>query len=125
MNFYKKFFCAQNQSCSNQPPCDPPEPFVPRPPPGPRLYHLFPEDCWNPKPVLNKGGNVRALFCIYKSEGEPGMVVYTCNPSSQEAVAGGLPVPCQPGLHSENLSSKTKILSKGGRAIYCLVFYMN
>jgi hypothetical protein len=33
-----------------------------------------------------------------------GMVVHTCNPSTQEAEAGGSGVGVQPGLHRETLS---------------------
>jgi hypothetical protein len=36
-----------------------------------------------------------------------GMVAPTCNPSTQEAEAGGLPVPSQPGLRSKTLSQNT------------------
>jgi hypothetical protein len=37
-----------------------------------------------------------------------GPVNGTCNPSTQNAEAGGLPVPAQPGLHTETLSQETK-----------------
>lgn len=36
------------------------------------------------------------------------MVVYTCNPSTWEAEAGGSPFRVQPGLHRETLSQKPK-----------------
>jgi hypothetical protein len=35
-------------------------------------------------------------------------MVYVCNPSTQEAEAGGLRVPGQPGLQSETLAQKTQ-----------------
>jgi hypothetical protein len=35
-----------------------------------------------------------------------GVVGDTCNPSTEEAAAGGLQVQDQPGLHSESLSQK-------------------
>jgi hypothetical protein len=34
------------------------------------------------------------------------MVIQVCNPRTQEAEAGGLQVPDQPGLDSENLSQR-------------------
>jgi hypothetical protein len=39
---------------------------------------------------------------------EPGVVVYTCKFSTQEAEAGGYQVQGQPGLHSEILPQKNK-----------------
>jgi hypothetical protein len=36
------------------------------------------------------------------------MVVHTCNPSAQEAEAGGSRVQGQPGLHSETCLKKKK-----------------
>jgi hypothetical protein len=37
---------------------------------------------------------------------EKGVVVHICNPSTQEAEAGGSSVPGQPGTHRETLSQK-------------------
>jgi hypothetical protein len=39
-----------------------------------------------------------------------GIVVHTCNPSTQKAKAGGLQVPGQPGLYGKTLSQKKKFL---------------
>jgi hypothetical protein len=39
---------------------------------------------------------------------QPGMIVHACNPSTQEAEAGGLQIPDLPGLHSETLFQKNK-----------------
>jgi hypothetical protein len=42
----------------------------------------------------------------------PGMVVHACNPSNQEAEAGGSWVQGQPGLNSKTLSPKEFFLKK-------------
>jgi hypothetical protein len=39
---------------------------------------------------------------------EPGVVAHACDPSTQEAEAGGSQVQIQPWLHSEILSQKSK-----------------
>jgi hypothetical protein len=43
-----------------------------------------------------------------KKKKSPGIVVLTCNSSTWEAEAGGLGVPNQPGLRSQDLVSKKK-----------------
>lgn len=40
------------------------------------------------------------------------MVVHTCTPPAQEAKTGGSPVQCQPGLHKDTMSQKTKKQNK-------------
>jgi hypothetical protein len=47
-------------------------------------------------------------------KGEPGMVVYACNTSTQETESGGLRVWSQPVLHSKTMSQKT---DNGGRRV--------
>jgi hypothetical protein len=45
------------------------------------------------------------------------MMVYTYNPSTQEAEARRLQVPGQPGLHSKTLSQKTGAKTKQNKKI--------
>jgi hypothetical protein len=48
----------------------------------------------------------RGTFLRKRNNIKPGMVVHTCNPSTQEVEVGGLKVQGQPGLHNESLSLK-------------------
>lgn len=41
-----------------------------------------------------------------------------CNPSTQEAEAGGLPVQSHPGLHSKTLAKKTNLKGGEGEELY-------
>jgi hypothetical protein len=45
---------------------------------------------------------------------QPGVLMHTCNPGTQDANAGGWGVRDQPGLHCETLSQKNKQIRNHG-----------
>jgi hypothetical protein len=53
------------------------------------------------KEILTQPGNGVQWLKEVKIKTNPGVMVHTCHPSTQQAEAGRLQVQGQPGLHSE------------------------
>lgn len=84
----------------------------------PKFLRIYPHSMLNLKPVWHHTlPSNRGLLDTLKTKGSCTIfgsghrldtVAHACNPSTQEAKAGGLPIQSQPGLHSKILAKKKK-----------------